>query len=158
MTGRLRLVVVPPLLLEALDRGDPTGGGRLHPGVGWPQPETLVALGAGLVDRLVLLDGLVVGEGGARPAAGGAGDAVEVGWSLTPAVRGRGLGSELARRLVADALARPGVRVVEARVDPGNAPSLGAARAAGLLEVSDSADSAGLLLRLAGPSSTLRAR
>ena len=49
---------------------------------------------------------------------------VEVGYSVIPARRGRGYATEAARAIVAWALDEPGVKVVVAACDRGNAPSI----------------------------------
>jgi len=139
-TDRLALVPVEPDAAAAVLAGDASGGGRLSPGPGWPHAGTLGALSHGIADRFAVLDGLVVGECGVvRVEAGGT---AELGWSLAPNVRGRGLGSAMVRLLVRDALARPGVSAVSAEVLLGNEPSWRAAVAAGF-RVTESGVTAG---------------
>ncbi len=48
---------------------------------------------------------------------------VEIGYGLVPEARGRGLGTDLVRPLVALASADPRVRQVRANIDPGNRAS-----------------------------------
>jgi RimJ/RimL family protein N-acetyltransferase len=67
-------------------------------------------------------DGLAVGDAGFHGPPSEAGE-VEVGYALVPAARGAGLVHEAMALLVAWAWSQPAVRVITARVDPGNEPS-----------------------------------
>ena len=71
--------------------------------------------------RLYLLDGAVVGSGGAKTAPDEAGE-IEIGYGVASAYAGRGLGSEGARQVVADAFAL-GVRSIVASTLPTNEAS-----------------------------------
>jgi len=71
--------------------------------------------------RLYLLDGAVVGSGGAKTAPDEAGE-IEIGYGVAGAYAGRGLGTEGARQVVADAFAR-GVRSIVASMLPVNVAS-----------------------------------
>jgi RimJ/RimL family protein N-acetyltransferase len=64
----------------------------------------------------------------------------EIGWWLDPAVWGRGLAVEGGRAIVAEAFGRVGAPSVVARVQPGNAASLGVAAALGLTEEGSAVD------------------
>ena len=56
----------------------------------------------------------------------------EIGWWVDPAVWGRGYATEAGRAIVAEAFGRVRAPSVVARIQPGNAASLGVARALGL--------------------------
>jgi len=71
--------------------------------------------------RLYLLDGAVVGSGGAKTAPDEAGE-IEIGYGVAGAYAGRGLGTDGARQVVADAFAR-GVRSIVASTLPTNEAS-----------------------------------
>jgi len=100
---------------------------RGHPaGPGWPSAETTFALGFVLVGGLTWLvvdeAGHVVGELGTKapPDADGS---VEIGYGLTGASRGRGLGTRAVAALVDWLLAQPEVRTLVAHVAADNLPS-----------------------------------
>ena len=80
----------------------------------------------------------VVGHAGFHgpPDADGA---VEVGYTVDPGWRGRGLGHALLAALLAEASAA-GVTTVRASVSPRNAPSLAVVRAAGFVQVGEQVD------------------
>lgn len=96
----------------------------------WPHADTFDALRplaehpehTGPGTFLVLLDGKVVGDCGwfGPPDAEGE---VEIGYGLAPSVRGRGLGTEAVRALLAWVRQQGAVRV-RAEVLPGNEASL----------------------------------
>lgn len=78
----------------------------------------------------------------------------EIGWWLDPAVWGRGLAVEGGRAIVAEAFGRVGAPSVVARVQPGNAASLGVAAALGLRQERTAVDRFGndvAILRLRRP-------
>ena len=66
--------------------------------------------------------------------------AVEVGYTVLPDLRGRGYAKAALAALVAEAAAAPGVRVVRASVQPGNAASLAVVRGAGFVHVGEQVD------------------
>lgn len=127
------LVPAPPRLVRrarALLTDGRTGGttlaallpAGLSPGPGWPGAEDLIGLSRAAEPLLVVVGGKVVGGLGPKgpPDSGGA---VEIGYGLVPAWRGRGVGTA-AVRLLLDLLAARGVRSVLAQVEPANAGSL----------------------------------
>jgi RimJ/RimL family protein N-acetyltransferase len=67
-------------------------------------------------------DGLAIGDVGFHGPPDDDGE-VEIGYALVPSARGAGLASEATGLLVEWAHRQPGVRVVTARVNPGNEPS-----------------------------------
>lgn len=73
--------------------------------------------------------GAAVADGFIIPGADGA---AEVGWGVHPALWGQGIGSELARALIAAAFERLGAQSVWCKVMSGNAGSLRVARKSGL--------------------------
>lgn len=99
----------------------------LRPGRGWPHADSPDALrplaehGAAGDDGgwLVCRDGEVVGECGWRGGPDADGD-VELGYGLTTAARGQGLGTEAVAVLCAWAERQPGVRRLVAQVRVGN--------------------------------------
>lgn len=148
MTGHPQALRTDRLWLLPVDLADARdllagGPARLPPGVrpgrGWPHELTLLALAAA-VDRgedptgtwwVVQADpdrasggpdGEVVGECGQKGAPGPDGVA-EIGYSLAPAYRGRGLGTEAVQALVGWVAAQPGCRQVVAEVAADNLPS-----------------------------------
>jgi RimJ/RimL family protein N-acetyltransferase len=100
-------------------------GGHL-PGAGWPSPETAFALAfvtvGGLTWLVVDETGHIVGELGTT-AAPDADGAVEIGYGLTGASRGRGLGTRAVAALVDWLSAQPDVRTLVAHVAADNLPS-----------------------------------
>lgn len=117
---------VPAGAGEAVLRGDfgsVAGGSALTAAPGWPHEDTVHALTlAGGVTWLVEQDGRVVGEAGTKAAPDPAG-AVEIGYGLAGASRGRGLGTRAVAALVDALLAQPDVAAVVAEVETGNEPS-----------------------------------
>jgi RimJ/RimL family protein N-acetyltransferase len=86
----------------------------LEAGEGWPHADTLDGLRMSEPPWLVLLDGVVVGDcGTVGPPVDGS---VEIGYGLAEPYRGRGIGTEVVRRLAELLLARPEVRRVTAEV------------------------------------------
>jgi RimJ/RimL family protein N-acetyltransferase len=79
----------------------------------------------------------------AGEGAGVAADEYEIGWWLAPAVWGRGLAREGATALRDEAFTRVGAPSIVARIRPGNAASLGVARAIGLTYESEATGRAG---------------
>jgi RimJ/RimL family protein N-acetyltransferase len=119
---RVTLVAVPAAEVDGVLAG---AVAPWVPGPGWPTPETAFALGYVAVggETFLVVDeaGRVVGEAGTKgPAAPGA--AVEIGYGLSPAVRGRGLGTRAVAVLVEHLLAQA-VGTVVATVAPSNLPS-----------------------------------
>lgn len=114
-TARLVLVPVGAAAAAAVVAGDLSG---VAAGAGWPHTDTLDGLRLGLehgtdLGWFVTLDGLVVGDCGTHGTPDSSG-AVEIGYGLAGAYRGRGLGTELCRALTAWLLGRPDVRRVVA--------------------------------------------
>jgi ribosomal-protein-alanine N-acetyltransferase len=102
-----------------------------------------VSPGAALTRLIVhAADETLVGETGFHgpPDASGT---VEVGYSIVPAYRGRGLGTEATRALIRDALARPGIRRITAECLDDNTASLRVLEKLGMRRVG----SAGATLR-----------
>ncbi|QTE28030.1 GNAT family N-acetyltransferase [Pengzhenrongella sicca] len=88
------------------------------------------------VDRA---DGVAVGHAGFHGPPDAAG-MVEIGYTVDPTRRGRGLGHAIVAALLADAARQPAVRVVRASVSPTNAASLALVRRAGLVRVGEQWD------------------
>jgi RimJ/RimL family protein N-acetyltransferase len=72
----------------------------------------------------------------------------EIGWWLDPAVWGRGYATEAGRAIVAEAFGRVQAPSVVARVQPGNAASLGVARSLGLTDERDTVGRRGEPVRI----------
>jgi RimJ/RimL family protein N-acetyltransferase len=68
-------------------------------------------------------DELAIGDAGFHGPPNATGE-VEIGYALVPAARGAGFAQEAMQLLIAWAWGQPGVALVTARVDPGNAPSV----------------------------------
>jgi len=147
--GDAELVLVPEPLLRALARGEAdVDWGGLAP----PAHETLDDLPARIrvsqIDadpavrpwliRLLVRDGRVVGHLGGhdRPDERGM---VEIGYSLDPAYRGRGLATEAARAWFRWAHER-GALVARLSFDPSNGASIAVGRRLGLRHVDDAWD------------------
>jgi ribosomal-protein-alanine N-acetyltransferase len=83
--------------------------------------------------------GAVIGHAGFHgpPDANGM---VEVGYTVIPECRGRGLAHRILASLVAEAAASPDVSVVRASIRPDNLPSLAMARRAGMRQVGEQWD------------------
>ena len=134
-SARVRLVPVGPERAAALLAGRPEAGLAWAPGFPLPpfleflrrvigEPDGPVRLGpfsAYVVVRRS--DGLAVGDVGFHGPPGPDGE-VQIGYALVPCARGAGLAGESVELLVAWALTQPGVRVVFARVAPGNLASV----------------------------------
>ena len=141
MTARLRLERLGVARAKALAAGDFSG---VDAAPGWPHDDTLDAVrmdaehaGSDEETGFLVLStetGQVIGDAGWKggPDADGV---AEIGYGLSAAYRGRGLGTELVGMLVAWALAQPGVHRVRAEVLVGNVPSLAALRRNGFVEV-----------------------
>lgn len=94
---------------------------NLVAGRGWPHADTADALrlpGA----MLVVVDGEVVGDCGWYGPPGDTGE-VEIGYGLSPAYRGRGLGTAMVAALVAWVAEQPGVRRIVAETEVTNVAS-----------------------------------
>jgi RimJ/RimL family protein N-acetyltransferase len=131
-SARLVLEPVSDAVARAIVEGDTTG---VRAGEGWPHADTADGLRLGLAHgagtgRLVLLDGLVVGDCGTHGPADEGGE-IEIGYGLAEPYRGRGLGAELVRAYADWLLEHEGVRRVVARVLPANVPSRRALERAG---------------------------
>jgi [ribosomal protein S5]-alanine N-acetyltransferase len=141
VTARLRLERLGVARARALVAGDFSG---VDAAPGWPHADTLDGIRmdaehAGSDEETGFLvvsteTGQVIGDAGWKggPDADGV---AEIGYGLSAAYRGQGLGTELVGLLVAWALAQPGVRRVRAEVLVGNEPSLAALRRNGFVEV-----------------------
>lgn len=128
--ARLRLERIGVARARALAAGDLSG---VDPAVGWPHADTLDAIGmdaehatadeeTGFLVVLVA-SGQVVGDAGWKGGPDAEGIA-EIGYGLSAAYRGQGLGTELVATLSQWAMAQPGVRRLSAEVQVGNEPSL----------------------------------
>ncbi len=105
-------------------------GAPLHPD--WPNPNfarVLTLFRAWFVEQpdlaawvwFVVVDGVVVGEAGAKALPDGAGS-IEIGYGLVPSERGRGVGTTAVGQLL-DIVRGRGVRTVTAEVFDDNLPS-----------------------------------
>ena len=143
-----RFVALPPPVLSALLDGDLDGAGAL---AGQRLPAffldetwlwrlrldqvTADPSAAPWVVRAVVVEPHgVVGHAGFHGPPDEHG-AVEVGYTVDPAVRGRGCAGAALRALVAEAASSGRVRVVRATVAPDNAASLAVVRRAGFVQV-----------------------
>jgi RimJ/RimL family protein N-acetyltransferase len=118
------LVPVSPQRVAATLAGELDG--RVA-GRGWPHADTALGLSfaehGGLAWLVVDDSGAVVGELGTKGPPDPAGR-VEVGYGLAGPSRGRGLGTRAVQALIGWLSAQPEVTVIEARVLPGNEPSV----------------------------------
>jgi RimJ/RimL family protein N-acetyltransferase len=117
----------------------------------WPDAHDAAFLALRARERLPLewgvyalvRDGAMVGHAGFHgpPGRNGPGhpDAVEIGYTVFPAFRGRGYAQAAARELVSLARARSVARVI-ASVAPDNAPSLAVIRKLGFLQTGEQWD------------------
>lgn len=153
-TGRLRLVLLPVGVFEAMATGDLAAARRL---AGLPLPNAwpellpwaiwvgdLNARGA-LRHRWAARAGVLTSSGEVAVNAGFHGPpdehgAVEIGYRVEPAWRGRGLAVEAAEALLRWASVEPGVRALRAATDPANAASQGVLRRLGFTHVGDQRD------------------
>jgi RimJ/RimL family protein N-acetyltransferase len=167
-TERLRLVLLPLAALDALAAGDPATASTVtgfdvgelrpgHPGI-WARRAAQIRADASVAPWLVRLiveraTGRVVGDVGlhAAPVDG----MVEIGYTVRPEQRRRGIAIEAAAGLFSWAAGQPGVTTFRASISPDNAASLGLVRRLGFVEVGeqwDEEDGLELLLeRPAGP-------
>lgn len=141
-TERLQIVPFTEALIEAAINGVAGASGedwrsafaaRLGAQVDadWPGPDLADALPFFLAQEradpgwnsLILHEDQLVGDIGFKggPDEGGT---VEVGYSLVPGARGRGLATEAVRALTVWALQQPGVQRVTAETEPENQPSM----------------------------------
>jgi ribosomal-protein-alanine N-acetyltransferase len=134
-TGRLLLRPLPAAAAGALpgDRAAATSliGAELSDD--WPLPDLVDALPLFAARRTnqgfgawVVIDpgsGRVIGDIGFMGPPDGNGE-VEIGYSLVPAARGRGLAAEAAAALSGWALRQPGVAAVTASCEPDNIASI----------------------------------
>jgi RimJ/RimL family protein N-acetyltransferase len=126
--GRLTLHPVPAGRAAAVLGGDFSavpGGEQLRAAPGWPHedtPHALAFLDHGGWTWLIARDGVVIGEAGTKAPPDDTG-AVEIGYGLAAASRGRGGGTRAVRALIAELWRQPGVRVVRAEVAVDNVAS-----------------------------------
>ena len=150
LTSRLRLRALSLDDVELILRGD---RGALAARIGarvpddWPGPALASSL-PGIAARMAQNPMDTVGwvwaviERGTAEMAGDIGfhspvrgvAAVEIGYVIFPAARGRGYATEAAAALIAWAFAQPGVERVSAQIEPGNGASLRVAQKLGLRE------------------------
>jgi RimJ/RimL family protein N-acetyltransferase len=94
--------------------------------------------------RAVLLEGSMIGHAGFHGPPGvngpGAGDAVELGYTIFEPWRGRGYATEAARALMRWAGEAHGIRRFIASVAPGNEPSLAIVRRLGFVQTGEQWD------------------
>ena len=132
-TGRLTLITLTPGLaraaLEDREGLERALGARVPPE--WPGADfarmlpRIARASAAPFTRLIIHgdDRTVIGESGFHGPPDGTG-AVEIGYSIIPEYRGRGLASEAAQSLIEEAFTNPGVNRVVAECLDDNAPSL----------------------------------
>lgn len=153
MSGVVRLVVLDRPVLLDLATGDLAAAGRTA-GVEFPaffagedwlwrlhaermllHPESVGWLARAVVERST---GAVVGHAGFHfhPAADGS---VEIGYTVVPGERGRGLAKAIVGELLAFAGAE-GVLTVRASISPGNAASLAVIRYWGFVQIGEQWD------------------
>lgn len=153
MSGVVRLVVLDRPVLLDLAAGDLAAAGRaagiefppFFAGEGWLwrlhaermllHPASVGWLARAVVERST---GVVVGHAGFHfhPDANGS---VEIGYTVLPGERGRGLAKEIVGELLAFAGAE-GVLTVRASVSPGNAASLAVIRHWGFVQAGEQWD------------------
>jgi RimJ/RimL family protein N-acetyltransferase len=170
-TDRLRLVLVSPAALDALAEDDVATAaaamrlpvGTLRPGNPgfWARRAGQVRADPSVAPWLVRLiveraSGEVVGDVGLHDAPSNG--MVEIGYSMRPEHRRRGIAVEAAAALLSWAAARPGVTTFRASISPGNAASLGLVRRLGFVEVGEQWDDEdGLELVLERPAGRVSA-
>jgi RimJ/RimL family protein N-acetyltransferase len=172
-TERLQLVLIPLAALEALAAGDPATASTVmgfavgelrpgHPGI-WERRAGQIRADPSVAPWLVRLiveraTGRVVGDVGLHDAP--IDGMVEIGYSVRPEQRRRGIALEAAAGLFSWAAGRPGVTTFRASISPDNDASLAVVRRLGFTEVGDQWDDEdGLELiweRPAGPLSVVR--
>jgi RimJ/RimL family protein N-acetyltransferase len=119
----VELVRVDRAARDAALQGD-LGGRTVAPG--WPHADSAAALrfldNGGWLFWIIDDDGRVAGECGTKgpPNDGGS---VEICYGLSPASRGRGLGTRAVMELVDWLAEQPSVHAIEAEVHAGNEPS-----------------------------------
>jgi RimJ/RimL family protein N-acetyltransferase len=122
-TERLMLGPVSGETAKAVIGGDLSA---VPAGEGWPHADTMDGMrhttSTGGMLWFVMLDGVVIGDCGTHAPVAPDG-LVEIGYGLSAAYRGRGLGAELVDGLSSWLAARPDVRRVIASTDPSNLPS-----------------------------------
>lgn len=123
VTPRLQLLPVEPAHREAFARGTSELAAALRAGIpqGWPRfPHALAPLPDGSAVKPAPWDGyvfiharehMVAGNGGFKGPPDAAG-AVEIGYEIAPAYRGRGLATEAVKALVALAFMHEAVTAV----------------------------------------------
>jgi RimJ/RimL family protein N-acetyltransferase len=123
VTPRLVLEPVPGSTAKAVIGGDLSA---VAAGEGWPHADTMDGMrhttSTGGMLWFVTLDGVVIGDCGTHAPVSPDG-VVEIGYGLSAAYRGRGLGAELVGGLSRWLAARPDVRRVIAGTEPSNIPS-----------------------------------
>lgn len=135
-TERLILRPLPGAAAQALP-GDRDGAAR-HIGMAlaadWPQPDLLDVLpmqaASSSTDEpygvWVIIDDaseMVIGDAGFMGPPGGDG-IIEIGYSVIPGYRGRGIATEAVRALARWGLNQPAVLGILAHCEPGNGPSI----------------------------------
>jgi len=114
---------------------------RMRHGQMQREPETQQWLGRALVLRG---SGTMVGYAGFHGPPGSnaleKGDAVELGYTVFPAFRGRGYATEAAQALMRWAREEHGITAFVASVSPGNEPSLAVVRKLGFVHVGERMD------------------
>ena len=122
-TQRLVLEPVPQETANAVMGGDRSA---VPAGEGWPHADTMDGMrhtsSTGGMLWFVKLDGVVIGDCGTHAPVAPDGT-VEIGYGLSAAYRGRGLGAELVGGLSAWLVRRPDVRRVIAGTEASNLPS-----------------------------------
>ena len=144
-TERLTLRPLPVAAAQALP-GDRDGAER-QIGAGLaadgPQPDLLDVLPRQAASSMsgepygvwVIVDHAsqtVIGDAGFMGPPGADG-AIEIGYSVTPSYRGRGIATEAVRALACWGLNQPAVLSILARCESGNAPSIGVLRRVGFV-------------------------
>jgi RimJ/RimL family protein N-acetyltransferase len=151
VTDVLSLVDLPVDALRALAAGDVAEASAV---VGLDVPAVLLDDGvpwdvfaerrarpgaAGWTIQLAVEDGVVVGHGGFHEPPGPEGD-VEIGYTVVPAARGRGVATGLVGLLVVRAREADAVRVVRGCTAPGNVVSQAVLRHHGFVLVGEAMD------------------
>ena len=136
-TERLTLRPLPTAAARMLP-GDRDGAAR-HIGAAlatdWPQPDLLDVLPMqgplssssepyGVWVIVAKISQMAIGDVGFMGPPGGEGT-IEIGYSVIPGCRGRGIATEAVRALARWGLNQPVVLSIVARCEPGNGPSIG---------------------------------
>ncbi len=155
VTRRLVLEPVPEGLAKAVIGGDLSG---VVAGEGWPHADTMDGMrhttSTGGLLWFVTLDGVVIGDCGTHAPVAPDG-LVEIGYGLSAAYRGRGLGAELVSGLSAWLAARADVRRVIAGTETSNLPSRRCLERAGFRLVGEVDGELRFVLEAAGEGATM---